>query len=42
MLEQLYDGLNADLRKYLVDKKPATLVEATRLADAYAVLHRNT
>ena len=42
MLEQWYDGLNADLWMYLVDKEPATLVEAKRLADAYAVLHRNT
>ena len=42
MFDQMYDGLNADLRMYLVDKEQASLVEAICLADAYAVFHRNT
>ena len=39
LLERFYDTLPEDLKLWLIDKAPETLVVAARLADTYAVNH---
>ena len=41
LLERFYESLSDDLRVWLVDKDPQTLVEAAKLADIYTVNHHN-
>ena len=41
LLERFYEFLSDDLRVWLVDKDPPTLVEAAKLADTYTVNHHN-
>ena len=41
MLERFYETLSDDLRVWLVNKDPQTLVVAAKLADTYTVNHHN-
>ena len=41
LLESFYESLSDDLRIWLVDKDPPTLVEAAKLADTYPVNRHN-
>ena len=39
LLERFYESLSDDLRVWLMDKDPQTLVEAAKLADTYTINH---
>jgi hypothetical protein len=40
MLEQFHECIDNDLRNWLIDQKPKSLIEAARLADQYVAVHK--
>jgi hypothetical protein len=41
LLEQYLKVVPADLKMYLLERKPKTLVQASRMSDEYSILHSN-